>query len=179
MIHIPDLANATPVQILFCVLGLITLGTAFMTIYSRKPMHSAIYLVTCFTSITGHYLILNAQFLAFVNLIVYIGAIMILIVFTIMLMNLNKENEVYKPRVTRLGAMVLFVLMCLVLIAMFINSKPIVGDYTTTGEDYQSIKILGKVLLSEFMVPFEFASVLLLVAMIGAVLLSKKEKINK
>ncbi len=114
-----------------------------------------------------------------VNLIVYIGAIMILIVFTIMLMNLNKENEVYKPRITRLGAIVTFCLMCLVLIAIFINSKPIVGEYTTTGEDYQSIKVLGKVLLNEYMVPFEFASVLLLVAMIGAVLLSKKENSAK
>jgi len=179
MIHIPNIANATAVQIIFCVLSVITLASAFMTIYSRKPMHSAIYLLICFTSITGHYLILNAQFLAMVNLIVYIGAIMILIVFTIMLMNLNKENEVYKPRVTRLGAIVLFCLMCLVLIAMFINSKPIVGEYTTTGEDYQSIKVLGKVLLNEYMVPFEFASVLLLVAMIGAVLLSKKEKTKK
>ena len=66
--------------------------------------------------------------------------------------------------------------MCLILIAIFINSKPIVGEYVTTGEDYQSIKVLGKVLLNEYMVPFEFASILLLVAMIGAVLLSKKEK---
>ncbi|MBP6549700.1 MAG: NADH-quinone oxidoreductase subunit J [Flavobacterium sp.] len=179
MIHLPNLANATAVQVLFCVLSVITLASAFMTIYSRKPMHSAIYLLICFTSITGHYLILNAQFLAMVNLIVYIGAIMILIVFTIMLMNLNKENEVYKPRITRLGAIVTFCLMCLVLIAIFINSKPIVGEYTTTGEDYQSIKVLGKVLLNEYMVPFEFASVLLLVAMIGAVLLSKKEKTKK
>lgn len=179
MIHIPNIANATAVQIIFCVLSVITLASAFMTIYSRKPMHSAIYLLICFTSITGHYLILNAQFLALVNLIVYIGAIMILIVFTIMLMNLNKENEVYKPRITRLGAIVMFCLMCLVLIAIFINSKPIVGEYTTTGEDYQSIKVLGKVLLNEYTVPFEFASVLLLVAMIGAVLLSKKEKTKK
>lgn len=179
MIHIPNIANATEIQILFCVLSVITLASAFMTIYSRKPMHSAIYLLICFTSITGHYLILNAQFLAMVNLIVYIGAIMILIVFTIMLMNLNKENEVYKPRITRLGAIVTFCLMCLVLIAIFINSKPIVGEYTTTGEDYQSIKVLGKVLLNEYMVPFEFASILLLVAMIGAVLLSKKEKTKK
>ena len=179
MIHLPNLANATAVQVLFCVLSVITLASAFMTIYSRKPMHSAIYLLICFTSITGHYLILNTQFLAMVNLIVYIGAIMILIVFTIMLMNLNKENEVYKPRITRLGAIVTFCLMCLVLIAIFINSKPIVGEYTTTGEDYQSIKVLGKVLLNEYMVPFEFASVLLLVAMIGAVLLSKKEKTKK
>ncbi|WP_338407213.1 NADH-quinone oxidoreductase subunit J [uncultured Flavobacterium sp.] len=163
------------ILLIFCVLSAITIGTAFMTIYSRKPMHSAIYLVICFTSITGHYLLLNAQFLAIVNFMVYTGAIMILIVFTIMLMNLNKENEVYKPRVTRLGAIVLFCLMCLILIGIFINSKPIVGEYVITGEDYQSIKVLGKVLLNEYMVPFEFASVLLLVAMIGAVLLSKKE----
>jgi NADH-quinone oxidoreductase subunit J len=179
MINIPDLANATLIQILFCVLAVITLATAFLTIYSRNPIHSAIYLVISFFSIAGHYLLLNAQFLAVVHVIVYAGAIMILFLFTVMLMNLNKENEVYKPRVTRLGAIVLFCLMCLVLIAIFINSKPIVGEYTTTGEDYQSIKVLGKVLLNEYMVPFEFASVLLLVAMIGAVLLSKKEKLEK
>lgn len=165
--------------LLFCILSVITIGTAFMTIYSRKPMHSAIYLVICFSTISGHYLLLNSQFLALVNLIVYIGAIMILIVFTIMLMNLNKENEVYKPRFTRLGAIVVFSLMCIILITILINSKPIVGEYVTTGEDYQSIKVLGKALLNEYMVPFEFASVLLLTAMIGAVLLSKKEKLEK
>lgn len=179
MIQMPDLANATPIQILFSILALITLATAFLTIYSRNPIHSAIYLVICFFSIAGHYLLLNAQFLAIVHVIVYSGAIMILFLFTVMLMNLNKENEVHKPRVTRLGAIVLFCLMCLVLIAIFVNSKPIVGEYVTTGEDYQSIKVLGKVLLNEYMVPFEFASVLLLVAMIGSVLLSKKEKLEK
>ncbi len=179
MIQIPDIANATPIQILFCVLSVITLATAFLTIYSKNPIHSAIYLVISFFSIAGHYLLLNAQFLAIVHVIVYSGAIMILFLFTVMLMNLNKENEVHKPRVTRLGAIVMFCLMCLVLIAIFINSKPIVGEYVTTGEDYQSIKVLGKVLLNEYMVPFEFASVLLLVAMIGAVLLSKKEKLEK
>jgi NADH-quinone oxidoreductase subunit J len=179
MIQIPDIANATPIQILFCILSIVTLATAFLTIYSKNPIHSAIYLVICFFSIAGHYLLLNAQFLAIVHVIVYSGAIMILFLFTVMLMNLNKENEVHKPRVTRLGAIVMFCLMCLVLIAIFINSKPIVGEYVTTGEDYQSIKVLGKVLLNEYMVPFEFASVLLLVAMIGAVLLSKKEKLEK
>ena len=97
-----------------------------------------------------------------------------------MLMNLNKENEVHQPRITRLGAIVSFCLISLVLIAIFINSKPIAdGTYEVTGEDYQSIKVLGKVLLNEYMVPFEFASVLLLVAMIGAVLLSKKQKSTK
>ena len=104
---------------------------------------------------------------------------MILFLFTIMLMNLNKENEVHKPRITRLGAVVSFCLISVVLIFIFINSKPIEGEYIGTGEDYQSIKVLGNVLLNEFMVPFEFASILLLVAMIGVVLMSKKEKLEK
>jgi len=167
------------VLILFCILSAITISTAFLTIYSKNPIHSAIYLVICFFSIAGHYLLLNAQFLAIVHVIVYSGAIMILFLFTIMLMNLNKEDEVHKPRITRLGAIVSFCLICIVLILIFINSKPIVGEYVTTGEDFESIKVLGKVLLNEYMVPFEFASILLLVAMIGTVLLSKKEKLEK
>ncbi|TDD76471.1 NADH-quinone oxidoreductase subunit J family protein [Flavobacterium caseinilyticum] len=167
------------VLIIFCVLAAITLATAFLTIFSRNPIHSAIYLVICFFSIAGHYLLLNAQFLAIVHVIVYSGAIMILFLFTIMLMNLNEEREVHRPRITRVGAIVSFCLICLVLIAIFINSKPIVGEYVTTGEDYQSIKVLGKILLNEYMVPFEFVSILLLVAMIGTVLLSKKEKLQK
>lgn len=165
--------------IIFCVLAAITLATAFLTVFSRNPIHSAIYLVICFFSVAGHYLVLNAQFLAIVHIIVYSGAIMILFLFTIMLMNLNKENEVHKPRITRLGAIISFCLVCLILIAIFINSKPIAGDYIATGEDYQSINVLGKILLNEYMVPFEFASILLLVAMIGTVLLSKKEKLEK
>jgi len=167
------------ILIIFYVLAAITLSTAFLTIYSRNPIHSAIYLVICFFSIAGHYLLFNAQFLAIVHIIVYSGAIMVLFLFTIMLMNLNREDEVHKPRITRLGAIVVFCLMSLVLIAIFVNSKPIVGEYDTSGEDFQSIKVLGKVLLNEYMVPFEFASILLLVAMIGTVLLSKKENTNK
>jgi NADH-quinone oxidoreductase subunit J len=169
----------SPILLLFYILSAITLGTAFLTIYSRNPIHSAIYLVICFFSIAGHYLLFNAQFLAVVHIIVYSGAIMVLFLFTIMLMNLNKENEVHKPRITRLGAVVVISLMCLIFIAIFINSKTIVGEYDNNGEDFQSIKKLGQVLLNEFMVPFEYASVLLLVAMIGAVLLSKKEKSTK
>lgn len=169
----------TTFLLLFSVLSAITLATAFLTIFTKNPIHSAIYLVICFSSITGHYLLLNAQFLGIVNFIVYTGAIMVLFLFTLMLMNLNKEDEVHKPRVTRLAAVMLFCVMCLVLLAIFINSKPIVGDYDSTGVDYQSTKVLGNVLLNEYMLPFEYVSILLLVAMIGVVLLSKKEKSGK
>lgn len=165
--------------ITFYILSAITLGSAFLTIYSRNPIHSAIYLVICMITIVGHYLMFNAQFLAMVQLIVYAGAIMVLFLFTIMLMNLNREDEVHKPRITRLGAIVVFILISVVLVTVFINSKTIMGEYDVSGEDFQSIKTLGQVLLNDYMVPFEFASILLLVAMIGVVLLSKKEKIEK
>ena len=170
------------VLIIFYFLAAITLATAFLTIYSKNPIHSAIYLVICFFSIAGHYLLLNSQFLAIVHIIVYSGAIMILFLFTIMLMNLNKEDEVHKPRITRIGAIIIFCSLCTILIIIFFNSKPVSDISDPTGEDYQSIKALGKVMLdgeSGYMVPFEFVSVLLLVAMIGTVLLSKKEKIEK
>lgn len=169
----------SPIVITFYFLSAITLASAFLTIYSKNPIHSAIYLVISFFSIAGHYLLFNAQFLAIVHIIVYAGAIMVLFLFTIMLMNLNKEDEVHKPRITRLGAITVFVLMSIVLVSIFIHSKTIMGDYDVSGEDFQSIKKLGNVLLNEYMVPFEFASVLLLVAMIGVVLLSKKEKTEK
>lgn len=163
---------------LFYILSAVTLATAFLTILSKNPIHSAIYLVLCFFSIAGHYLMFNAQFLAIVHIIVYSGAIMILMLFTIMLMNLNKEDEQNKSVLSRIAAAVSFGLVALVLLATFIKSQPVINDYELSGQDYQSIKVLGQVLLNDYMVPFEFASVLLLVSMIGAVLLSKKEHIN-
>ena len=162
--------------LIFYFLSAITIATAFLTIISKNPIHSAIYLVICFFSVAGHYLLFNAQFLAIVHIIVYSGAIMVLFLFTIMLMNLNKEGEPHKKIATKLAAVVSFGLLCFVMLAVFIKAMPVIDTYKESGQDYQSIKVLGKVLLNEFMVPFEFASVLLLVAMIGAVLLSKKEK---
>ncbi len=165
--------------IIFYILSAVTLGTAFLTIISKNTIHSAIYLVICFFSIAGHYLMFNAQFLAIVHIIVYSGAIMVLFLFTIMLMNLNKDDEPHKPFLTKIAATISFCLLAYVLLAAFITAQQEILEYDTTGEDFQTIKVLGKVLLDSengFMIPFEFASVLLLVAMIGAVLLSKKEK---
>ena len=72
----------SPITIIFYFLGAITLASAFLTIYSKNPIHSAIYLVICFFTIAGHYLLLNSQFLAIVHIIVYSGAIMVLFLFT-------------------------------------------------------------------------------------------------
>lgn len=167
------------ITILFYVLSAITLATAFMTVINRNPIHSAIYLIICFFSIAGHYLMFNAQFLAIVHIIIYSGAIMVLLLFTLMLMNLSAKDEPHKAVLAKIAAVTSFCLVAIVLLAVFIKAQPIITQYQTTGEDYQSIRIIGQVLINDYSVPFEFASILLLLSMIGAVLLSKKEKNNQ
>jgi NADH-quinone oxidoreductase subunit J len=160
---------------IFYILSAITLGSALLTILKRNPIHSAIWLVVCFFSIAGHYAMFNAQFLAMVHLIVYSGAIMILMLFTIMMMNFN-EQKIRKKNLVVVAAVVALCLVAYVLLATFLKAQPMIEQYVVTGEDYQSIKVLGQVLLDDYVVPFEMAAVLLLVSMIGAVLLSKKDK---
>src|SRR6187549_3269429 len=80
-------------QILFWFLSALALGSAIMVVASRSPVHSILYLILTFFAISGHYILLNAQFLAIVNIIVYAGAIMVLFLFVVMLMNLNADSE--------------------------------------------------------------------------------------
>lgn len=164
---------------LFYILSAITLASAFMTVLTRNPIHSAIYLVVCFFSIAGHYAMFNAQFLAMVHLIVYSGAIMILMLFTMMMMNFNEEHKIKKKNLIVLAAVISLCLISYVLLATLLKAQPVIHEYYVSGEDYQSIKVLGKVLLEEYVIPFEMAAILLLVSMVGAVLLSKRDKREK
>ena len=93
-----------------------------------------------------------------------------------MLMNLNISDEIAKPVVTKIIATICFCLIGFFLVTSLAQAAPALETYTQTGVDFQSIQVLGKVLLNEFVVPFEMAAILLLMAMIGAVLISKKEK---
>ena len=86
------------IQILFWFLSVVALFSALMVITSKNPVYSVLWLIATFFAISGHYILLNAQFLAIVNVIVYAGAIMVLFLFVIMLMNLNKETEPQKNR---------------------------------------------------------------------------------
>lgn len=160
---------------IFLFLSALGIFSGLMTVISRNPVHSILYLIVFFFAITGHYLLLNAQFLAMVNLIVYVGAIMVLFLSTLMLMNLNEETEHHKPALARIGAVVSAGLLMLVLIAVLkrADNMPIPME---ANPALSTVKNLGSVLLNQFLFPFEFTSVLFLSAMIGAVLLSKKEK---
>ena len=161
--------------ILFWILSVGALFSALMVITSKNPMHSVIWLIIVFFAISGHYLLLNAQFLAIVNIIVYAGAIMVLFLYVLMLMDLKKETEPQKNRWLKLAGAVAGGSLLLVLIAA-LKKADIANQFaeTRTG-DIGLIENLGKVLFNEYVVPFEISSILFLSAMVGAVVIGKKE----
>src|SRR5919204_2871795 len=93
-------------EILFWFLSALALFSAIMVLLSKNPVHSVLWLIVVFFAISGHYLLMNAQFLAIVNIIVYAGAIMVLFLFVIMLMNLNADVEPQKGQLVQLAGVV-------------------------------------------------------------------------
>lgn len=146
-----------------------------MVVLAKNPIHSVLYLVFTFFCISGHYVLLNAQFLMAVNIIVYAGAIMVLFLFVIMMFDLRKNQPESKSNLTKLAGSVVAGSLLVVLIALvrqnnFMSPK-IEGFNSQTG----MVENLGKVLYSEYLLPFELVSLLFFVAMVGAVLLGKRE----
>jgi NADH-quinone oxidoreductase subunit J len=163
-------------QILFWFLSALTLGGAIMVISSKSPVHSILYLIITFFAISGHYILLNAQFLAIVNVIVYAGAIMVLFLFVVMLMNLNAESDPpQKNKYILYGGTIAGASLMLVLVAAIKQATKGVHMVETTVGTGGLIENLGKVLFTDYVFPFEISSVLFLSAMIGAVVISKKE----
>jgi NADH-quinone oxidoreductase subunit J len=151
----------------------LTLFSAVMTITAKNPIHSVLYLVFTFFCISGHYVMLNAQFLMVVNIIVYAGAIMVLFLFVIMMLDLSKNAPDSKSNLTKIAGAVLGGTFLVILIAILRKN-----DFgVTQGADSQigMVENLGKVLYSQYLLPFELISILFFVAMVGAVMLGKRE----
>ncbi|MBL0233313.1 MAG: NADH-quinone oxidoreductase subunit J [Chitinophagaceae bacterium] len=163
------------VQILFWFLSVVALFGALMVISSKSPVHSVLWLIVTFFSISGHYILLNAQFLAIVNIIVYAGAIMVLFLFVIMLMNLNKETEPRKNRWLKMAGAVAGGALLLVLVAALKDSDLKQQEALVKTGNIGLIEELGKQLFSTYVVPFEISSILFLSAMVGAVVIGKKD----
>ena len=162
-------------QILFWFLSVVALFSALMVISSKNPVYSVLWLIVTFFSISGHYILLNAQFLAIVNVIVYAGAIMVLFLFVIMLMNLNQEMEPRKNRWIKLAGAVSGGCLLLVLVAALRNTEIKQQFAEVNSGDIGLIQKLGKELFTNYVVPFEISSVLFLSAMVGAVVIGKKD----
>jgi NADH-quinone oxidoreductase subunit J len=159
---------------LFYLVAFLSIFFALMVIFSKNPIHSVLYLIVTFFTFTVHYILLNAQFLAIVNFIVYMGAIMVLFLFVLMLLNLDEESEPMKSNLVKMAGLVAGLCLLITLVGSM-KSLHISDPVILKNPDIGLVKNLGKVLFSEFLLPFEISSVLLLTAMVGAVLIAKRE----
>ncbi len=160
---------------LFYFLSFFGVICALLVVFSRNAVHSVLYLILTFFAIAGHYILLNAQFLAAVHVIVYAGAIMVLFLYVIMLLNLNQEAEPHKGAYLKFAAVISAGLLLVVLVGSLKGAESM-PTQQIAGVDVGLIKNLGRVLFKEYLLPFEISSVLLLAAMVGAVMLGKPEK---
>ncbi len=162
---------------LFYFLSFLAVLSAIMVVFSKNPVYSVLYLIITFFSIAGHYVLLNAQFLAVVHVIVYAGAIMVLFLYVIMMLNLNRESETEKSNLLKIAATICAGLFMVVMVGSLKGSGhpfAVKESAAPIGE----IKSLGQMLFNEFLLPFEITSILLLAAIVGSVMLAKS-KSNK
>jgi len=163
-------------QILFWFLSALAIFGAIGVVASKNPIYSVLCLIIVFFAISGHYVLMNAQFLAIVNIIVYAGAIMVLFLFVIMLMNLNAETEQVKNIYMKMAGIISGLTLMIVLVAALSHSgsqNTIIRPGTSVG----LIENLGKALFNTYVVPFEISSVLFLSAMVGAIVIGKKDPV--
>ena len=156
----------------FYFLSFLAVLSALMVVFSRNPIYSVLYLVITFFCVGGHYLILSAEFLFAVHIIVYAGAIMVLFLYVIMLLNLDKDSEPQKKGVYKFAAIVSGGLLMLVMVGALKGAESATIQLGANSE-IGLVKNLGRMLFNEFLLPFEIVSVLLLAAMVGAVMLGK------
>ncbi|MEI6667410.1 MAG: NADH-quinone oxidoreductase subunit J [Acidobacteriota bacterium] len=161
--------------VVFYIFAALILGLAALVITAKSTVHSVLYLVADFLCVAGLYVALQAPFLAVIQVMVYAGGIVVLYLFVVMLVNLKRPPELHSDphRLGRLGlVMSLAVLGELVVISTYGWFKP---AGAVGALDAKNIEQVGRALYTDYLVPFEVASVLLLVAMIGAIVLAKRE----
>ncbi|MFO7156873.1 MAG: NADH-quinone oxidoreductase subunit J [Pseudomonadota bacterium] len=158
---------------LFYPMALVAIGGALGMIASRNPVHGAMYLVLSFFGIASVYVLLAAELIAALQIIVYAGAIMVLFVFVIMLLNLN-EDDLERPRLTPgtifggAAALAFWMISFMVFSDLPDQTMP-----TELPEGFGQVASVGRLIFGPFIVPFESTSILLLVAMVGAIVVAK------
>ncbi|GAN32543.1 MAG: NADH-quinone oxidoreductase subunit J [Candidatus Brocadia sp. AMX2] len=164
---------------LFYIMAAVAVTTAVYLIFEKNPVFGALYLIQTMVSIAVLYILLEAQFIAAVQIIVYAGAIMVLFLFVIMLLNLNIKEEAknalpFQRIPAILMGIALFTVICIVLRSKLLQGKQ--GEYTTAYiNSIGNTKLIGNVLFTDYLLPFEITSILLFVAAIGAIMLAKRK----
>jgi NADH-quinone oxidoreductase subunit J len=171
----------------FYILAVASVVSALMVVKSRNPMHSALWLLVTFCSIAGIYLLLNAEFVAAIQIIIYAGGVLVLYIFVIMLVDLSKKESLqqitHKPRQVFFAILFTAALVVIVLwtgragiTGREVIEEAMLGDVTAVEGTVDSTRMFAKELFLTYLYPFEVASVLLLVAMIGSVILARRSR---
>ena len=167
--------------VLFLILAVVSVLAAAGMLLSTNPVHSALFLILNFGTVSVLYLVLSAPFIAMVQVTVYAGAIMVLFLFVIMLLGIERlrHSSVLRwqaPAAVGLG----LVLLIEAAYVLFVRDAPgaslAPGPLAAAAETFGSPQNVGEVLFNQYLLPFEVTSVLLLVAMVGAIVLSRDEK---
>ena len=163
-------------DLIFIALAFLAISGAIAMIVYANPMYSALGVLITMLSVAGMFALLNATFLFLVQIIVYAGAIMTLILFILMFLNIKEEDlpkEPNKYKLIVIGAIIMIPLNILILKAV---SKLPAKDLTISNTDFGEIKPIGLELYNNWIISFELISILLLIALIGSVVLAKKRK---
>lgn len=159
---------------LFIIFGAICVAGAVNLLVQRHPINSALSLVVVMGALAAVYMLLGAEFVAAIQVIVYAGAIMVLFVFVIMLLNAGEEERTTGSKVALMFGIPGMVIGA-VLIAWLVARTAPGSDVVPVGSLYGPAKAIGHLLFREFLLPFEITSVLVLIAIMGAVVLARRE----
>jgi len=167
-------------SIFFYTFSAVMLFAAFKVITSRNPVHSALYLVLCFFQASAIWMLLQAEFLSITLILVYVGAVMVLFLFVVMMLDINIEALrkgfwSHFPLAASIGA-VLALELASVLLGGFRLTQAPASAVMPEGQQYSNTKELGVVLYTEYLYPLEIAAVILLVAIVAAIALTLRER---
>lgn len=159
---------------MFWILSAVILVSAFLVVSLKNIFHCALFLILCLFAVAGIFVMLNAEFLAAVQVLIYVGAVSILIIFAVMLTSNLASRKIEQTNRNALVA----ILACIAFagVAIMLIKKTAVWKTATMALPTDNIGTLGKLLLTDFMLPFEVVSVLLLAALIGAIVLAREER---
>jgi NADH-quinone oxidoreductase subunit J len=163
-------------DLLFYLFAALTLGSGILVVlnpWSRNPVTSAMFLVVAIVSLAGLFVLLHAFFLAAIQILVYAGAVMVLFLFVIRMLDLKVEQKRRISRITLVTGLIAVGAIGALLLSAIHGTAPGAGLPAPTLEG--KVEPLGRMLFVDYLLPFEVLSVLLLVAMVGVILLSKKE----
>lgn len=161
---------------LFGILAVLAIASALFTVASKHPVRSAMALVVHFFMLAGLYLTLNAQFIAVVQVLVYAGAIMVLVLFVIMLLNLSSEKTFQERMKSRQVIAIFFAgAFTVMLAAIFLSHQGTLAELPENSLQNSSPAALGQELYTNYLLPFEAISILLLTAIVGAIVLAKRK----